>query len=466
VQQTGTADGAGVFAFTANALSDGSHTLGVRATDAAGNSALETIGVLIDTVPPTATFPSAQSPEFGATVFDFTVTYGDSRSLLELSSLGDDDITIIGPDNTHYAATLMDTGIGGGTSRTVTYRMMPPGGGTWDSDDSGAYSVVQNENAVADIAGNFRPAGTIGAFNLNTPFAHLEGSALHVDFTSAGNDVLLTVNGGNLDVTQDGSTLSFADASFDSVVVHGTSGDDVLHFIGPLAQPITFSGGAGNDQLNVLGGTFTFAHDARVDADNLGVRVADGATAIFDATQHLRDLDVDGTATLTQGGAKVIVTRGLSGAGRLDLTDNDLVLDYDAGDPNPLAAIEARIAAGYNFSAWDGNGIVTSMPDATGGLATLAITDPAALFGMGPTETMEFSGETVDGSSVLIKYTWAGDLNLDGVVDAGDYGVIDNYFQFPGSSGYANGDFNFDGVIDAGDYGIIDNSFQLQGPPL
>jgi hypothetical protein len=36
-------------------------------------------------------------------------------------------------------------------------------------------------------------------------------------------------------------------------------------------------------------------------------------------------------------------------------------------------------------------------------------------------------------------------------------------FQFPGASGYVNGDFNFDGVIDAGDYGLIDNSFQTQG---
>jgi hypothetical protein len=36
----------------------------------------------------------------------------------------------------------------------------------------------------------------------------------------------------------------------------------------------------------------------------------------------------------------------------------------------------------------------------------------------------------------------------------------------PGHDGYANGDFNYDGVIDAGDYGIIDNSFQLQGAPI
>jgi len=55
---------------------------------------------------------------------------------------------------------------------------------------------------------------------------------------------------------------------------------------------------------------------------------------------------------------------------------------------------------------------------------------------------------------------------LDGLVDAADYGVIDNWVQFPGTSGYANGDINYDGVIDAGDYGIIDNTIQLQGAPI
>ena len=35
-----------------------------------------------------------------------------------------------------------------------------------------------------------------------------------------------------------------------------------------------------------------------------------------------------------------------------------------------------------------------------------------------------------------------------------------------GSTCYANGDFNFDGVIDASDYGLIDNAYQLQGTPL
>jgi hypothetical protein len=63
-------------------------------------------------------------------------------------------------------------------------------------------------------------------------------------------------------------------------------------------------------------------------------------------------------------------------------------------------------------------------------------------------------------------YTYAGDLNFDGLVDGADYGVIDNSVQFPGTDGYVNGDFNYDGVIDGADYGVIDNTIQLQGAPF
>jgi hypothetical protein len=125
------------------------------------------------------------------------------------------------------------------------------------------------------------------------------------------------------------------------------------------------------------------------------------------------------------------------------------------------------IASAYDFGAWDLPGIYTDMTDATQfGITTLAVADPFAIFGLGPTDTMEFSGVTVDGTSVLIKYTYAGDLNLDGLIDGADYGIIDNYVQFPGTSGFWNGDFNFDGLIDGADYGLIDNAIQLQGEPL
>jgi hypothetical protein len=89
-----------------------------------------------------------------------------------------------------------------------------------------------------------------------------------------------------------------------------------------------------------------------------------------------------------------------------------------------------------------------------------------AILFLSQTETGIFAGQTVTGASTIAMYTYAGDLNFDGLVDAADYGVIDNWVQFPGTDGYAKGDINYDGVIDAGDYGIIDNTFQLQGSPI
>jgi hypothetical protein len=100
------------------------------------------------------------------------------------------------------------------------------------------------------------------------------------------------------------------------------------------------------------------------------------------------------------------------------------------------------------------------------GTTTIGVATGEQILFLGPTDTGVFAGHTVTGASVLAMYTYAGDLNFDGLVDAADYGVIDNFVQFPGSDGYANGDFNYDGVIDAGDYGIIDNTIQLQGPPI
>jgi hypothetical protein len=130
--------------------------------------------------------------------------------------------------------------------------------------------------------------------------------------------------------------------------------------------------------------------------------------------------------------------------------------------------VQGEVARAYDFGSWDLPGLTTSMPDAgpTVGTTTIGVSDGASILFLGPTENGDVRGQTVNGSTTIAMYTYAGDVNFDGLVDASDYGIIDNYFQFPGTAGYANGDFNYDGVIDAGDYGIIDNTFQLQGAPL
>ncbi len=70
-------------------------------------------------------------------------------------------------------------------------------------------------------------------------------------------------------------------------------------------------------------------------------------------------------------------------------------------------------------------------------------------------------------SDVLVKYTYYGDANLDGVVNGADYARIDAGFLSKGAlTGWYNGDFNYDGKVDASDYTLIDNAFNLQGAPF
>ncbi len=60
-----------------------------------------------------------------------------------------------------------------------------------------------------------------------------------------------------------------------------------------------------------------------------------------------------------------------------------------------------------------------------------------------------------------MKYTYFGDTNLSGSVDANDYLAIDNGFN-QNLTGWNNGDFNYDGKINGDDYSLIDNAFNTQ----
>ena len=62
-------------------------------------------------------------------------------------------------------------------------------------------------------------------------------------------------------------------------------------------------------------------------------------------------------------------------------------------------------------------------------------------------------------------YTYGGDANLSGHIDADDYFRIDSSYNKSGSLfGYYNGDFNYDGAINGDDYFIIDANFVAQVP--
>ncbi len=144
--------------------------------------------------------------------------------------------------------------------------------------------------------------------------------------------------------------------------------------------------------------------------------------------------------------------------GTLDLTGNDLIVHN--GDPTVIAA---EIAAGFNPEGQAGKqGITTSTASAAKltALGELLNSDPN-----GNPIYNTFDGLPVVNTDVLVKYTYFGDANLDGVVDGSDYTLIDAGFG-TGLTGWSNGDFNYDGLINGSDYTLIDNAFNSQAVPL
>jgi fibronectin-binding autotransporter adhesin len=179
-----------------------------------------------------------------------------------------------------------------------------------------------------------------------------------------------------------------------------------------------------------------------------------------------------GTLELTTGGGnnRVVATPSVSitGEGRLDLTENKLVTSTAPGTATAgvYDGLQREVQRARAGNAWNTPGLTTSMADAKAGKTTIGVSTGKQIRNLGPTQTSLWAGQTITATSTLAMYTYAGDANLDGTIDAGDYGIIDNFVQVADANGYGNGDFNYDGFIDAGDYGIIDNNIQAQGTPF
>ena len=121
-------------------------------------------GVGIDTVAPVAqTFPSSISSPLEDLVF--TVFFTDSPGV-DLSTLGDGDFAVTGPNGFRQAAVLDNVEAPVGFNPIATYRLAAPPDG-WQVSQNGAYDIALQVGQVADLSGNFGVAGSIGNFTIN-----------------------------------------------------------------------------------------------------------------------------------------------------------------------------------------------------------------------------------------------------------------------------------------------------------
>lgn len=318
--------------------------------------------------------------------------------------------------------------------------------------------------------------------------------------TGLGDDRLTVDLANGSPVPSAGLDFDGGDGS-DCLAIRGTSGDDTIDLAADVvtvegdseigyanAEVVHFALGAGANALDISGpiggalviegggdGTYAFASSSPANTQGLALTLQDAADVTFETSLVLTSLALEDTSVATlkkldsiYNTSRYIKTTELSIAqstATLDLKDNNLIIDYD--EASPLAAIEGYIAAGLNYpnSPWMGTGITSSVAaaDTYYRIQALGVIDnsDAEVGGMAYLE-----GLAVDATSILVKFTWWGDADLNGVVDANDYDQIDKHFLFPPEDTWSCGDFTYNDVIDANDYSKIDMSFLFQGDPL
>lgn len=268
---------------------------------------------------------------------------------------------------------------------------------------TGTFTTVATVNSVGVAAGaSLRVAGEFDDYT-GTGAGVNQGTFVVDD---ANTQVLTKLGAGNLIVNRAADVNTFAD-------LVGSDGTTVVVARG------TASSLAG---LDIRGGAVTVQQQG---TPTSGSNVASGLSAV-------RDLDI---AT----GAK------------LDLSNQGIVVDYTGGSPK--AALEALVKQGRATGNWSGNGITSGT----------AAAGPSNQYAVGIAEITEttFSGSylglAVDTDAVLIKFTVAGDADLDNDADIDDFGRLAANFNEPGS--WAEGDFDYSGTIDIDDFGMIAANF-------
>ena len=152
--------------------------------------------------------------------------------------------------------------------------------------------------------------------------------------------------------------------------------------------------------------------------------------------------------------------------GTLDLGNNDLIVDYTGA--SPFADVQDMVRSGFNFGDWLGKGITSSTaanPLASGNYA-LGVAENGLLtnpFGSDdPNDpnslNPKFDDQTVDNTTVLVKFTHRVDLDLNGLVDGNDAAIFNGGYSEGDAAIWQTGDVDYDGVYSSNDAAIF-NSF-------
>ncbi len=257
---------------------------------------------------------------------------------------------------------------------------------------------------------------------------------------SSGTSSPDVITFGSASITANGGTITY-DGALEAIRFNGVAGNDNITINRDTA--VTLSKGL-PESLDEPTGVVSAHQFGSLKIDGINAKAALNATG-SDGTHNGNQLVVATTLEIVNGGT-------------LDLANNDMIVHGGS-----YATTAGLISSARNGGAWNGPGL-TSSAAITAHNTTLGVltgTQFQSVYGGSAT----FDNFSIVNTDLLVKYTYYGDADFNGIVNFDDYSRADGGFNGGGSTWF-QGDFDYSGAVNFDDYSLIDNAFNTQSDLL
>jgi hypothetical protein len=328
-----------------------------------------------------------------------------------------------------------------------------PGPSQWGVDSAGDWNnyanwtgaVPNGVGADAEFLGKITAAHTVYT---DTPV-----TAGTIHFNNANTYVLTGAGNLTLQAAAGTSALVQVDQGTQKINLPTTIASNTTFNVAPgatllVANPLNVNSNISLSQSG--GGTVTYQSI---------VTVQTGGSISFanSTTGNSLNLKINSAASIAPNSNALVQFNNISlGSGaKFDIANNALAVNFASPAADPVQAIASYLASGYLNGLWTGTGINSSIAAAGPSSPTLSVG-----YADGNTDT----GTPAAPNQILVKYTLAGDANLDGLVNFADLVAVVQNFSKAGTD-WAQGNFGYGTSTNFGDLvAVIQNFNKVLSP--